>query len=83
MKRRCEDCGRSFPGGRCTHYCPKCNLRRQKTAPYVPDSRDILKARIEVHRKNGEEAIAAALERQLEKETLPRRPGLGGARPAT
>lgn len=82
MARRCEDCGRSFRGGSWRHYCPACVLERQTKLAYMPDALAILKARIEVHRQKGQEAIAAALERRL-KEEVSRRPGSGGARPAT
>jgi hypothetical protein len=57
-------------------------LERQTKLAYMPDALAILKARIEVHRQKGQEAIAAALERRL-KEEVSRRPGSGGARPAT
>lgn len=83
MKKTCLDCGRELESGKYRHYCPECIRRRTNATAYEPDALEILKARIEVHRQRGQAEIATALEQQLDEETLPRRPGSGGARPAT
>ena len=68
MKRRCKDCGREFVAGKYRQYCQKCVQRRRTATAYLPDAQAILRGRIEAHRRNGQEAIAADLERRLEEE---------------